>query len=261
MYIQPTFSIIQYRLSRGMIELAGRTLARVLPNLPSLCFVPHAANGRAVLRIRLAGCFPRRAKYRRRLKKRKYCTTAYSTDNEFWPRASWRENATKRDGERDESRTGDSRAACKERSGTKSGEHIWHADSSAHLSLFLPESKLAAAVKAVARGREEVNRERGTRDRGWRGHGRRLTVTLDDVARLASARVSVSEACNDDGRTDTANQSAHYTNSIDVVVDPDVVGRPLDNRRVALASSLILYVAFRLEFVADRRAAPSLSSK
>lgn len=59
-------------------------------------------------------------------------------------------------------------------------------------------------------------------------------MTRGDVARLASARVSVSEACNDDGRADTANQSAHYTNSIDVVVvDPDVVGRPLDNRRVA----------------------------
>lgn len=97
----------------------------------------------------------------------------------------------------------------------------------------------AAATVAEAREREEVNREGGTRDRGWRGHGRRLTVTRGDVARLASARVSVSEACNDDGRADTANQSAHYTNSIDVVVDPDVVGRPLDNRRVALASSRI----------------------
>lgn len=111
----------------------------------------------------------------------------------------------------------------------------------------------------AAGGREDVDRERGTRDRGWRGHGRRLTVTRGDVARLASARVSVSEACNDDGRADTANQSAHYTNSIDVVVDPDVVGRQLDNRRVALASSRTPgdspLLAFRLEFIANRHAA------
>jgi len=51
-------------------------------------------------------------------------------------------NATKREGR--------SRVARKERSSAKSGEHIWHADSSAHLSLFLPESKVAAAAAAVA---------------------------------------------------------------------------------------------------------------
>lgn len=91
-------------------------------------------------------------------------------------------------------------------------------------------------VAAVARGGGLIaNGVRGAG--GWRGHGRRLTVTRGDVVRLASARVSVSEACNDDGRADTANQSAHYTNSIDVVVDPDVAGRSFDNRRVALASS------------------------
>lgn len=79
-----------------------------------------------------------------------------------------------------------------------------------------------------------MNREQG--GRGGGGHGRRLTVIRGDVARLASARVSVSEACNDDGRADTANQSAHYTDSIDV--DPDI-GRPLDNRRVASHSPLL----------------------
>lgn len=80
-----------------------------------------------------------------------------------------------------------------------------------------------------------MDRERERKGGG--GHGRRLTVIRGDVVRLASARVSVSEACNDDGRADTANQSAHYIDSIDVV-DPDT-GRPLDNRRVALHSPLL----------------------
>lgn len=62
-----SFQLFNIDYRGGMIEPAGRTLARLLPNLLDLCFVSHArANDRVGLWIRLAGCFPRRAKYRQR---------------------------------------------------------------------------------------------------------------------------------------------------------------------------------------------------
>lgn len=104
-------------------------------------------------------------------------------------------------------------------------EHIWHVDSSAHLSLSLPREQRRSEGAGTVDGASGIRGQDG-------GRGRRLTVTRGDVVRLASARVSVSEACNDDGLPRRHRQSISSLHRFNRRRRP-WRRLALDNRRVA----------------------------